>query len=278
MVDYGQSPRRRGLPFELITGNHESNGLDGNIDAFAACLPNNVPGLVGTYGKQWYVDVPASNPVARFVMISPGLKFPERDVVLRRGTPRYAWTCISHRRGSYSEDSLGRRRDAHPVPVPDFTELWVRARPDESARLEEGRPGADGAQPPLRADEAAGPVNDVPAHRARNNISDLHRGCRQQPHPGPRDGVRHRGHRRYGTAVLEHADPERALLLHLGWCWSQRDVGVPGRTGKSSRLAASFARMCRWYVHGLLRHQPSHFAVAFVGIPIRPAERRDTSR
>ena len=80
-------------PFELITGNHESNGLDGNIDAFAACLPNQLPGLVGTYGKQWYVDVPATNPVARFVMISPGLKFPNGAWSYDEGTPRYAWAA-----------------------------------------------------------------------------------------------------------------------------------------------------------------------------------------
>ena len=93
--DYVTSRVGAGLPFELITGNHESNGLDGNIDAFAACLPNKVPGLVGTYGKQWYVDVPASNPVARFVMISPGLKFPNGTWSYDVGTPRYAWTSAA---------------------------------------------------------------------------------------------------------------------------------------------------------------------------------------
>ena len=49
--DYVKSRVGATYPFELITGNHESNGLDGNIDAFAACLPNQLPGLVGTYGS-----------------------------------------------------------------------------------------------------------------------------------------------------------------------------------------------------------------------------------
>jgi hypothetical protein len=32
------------FPFELISGNHESAGLDGSITKFAACLPNRLPG------------------------------------------------------------------------------------------------------------------------------------------------------------------------------------------------------------------------------------------
>src|SRR4051795_1014944 len=67
------------FPFELVSGNHESNGLNGNINDFSACLPNQLPGLVGTYGRQWYVDYPKSDPTVRFVMISPGLAFPEGD-------------------------------------------------------------------------------------------------------------------------------------------------------------------------------------------------------
>ena len=39
-------------------GNHESNGHNGNINDFSACLPNQLPGVVGTYGRQYYVDVP----------------------------------------------------------------------------------------------------------------------------------------------------------------------------------------------------------------------------
>lgn len=83
------------LPFELVSGNHESNGVNGNIGAFAACLPNRLPGLVGTYGKQWYVDVPADNPTARFVMISPALKFPDGKTSYAAGTPDYNWTAAA---------------------------------------------------------------------------------------------------------------------------------------------------------------------------------------
>ena len=41
-----------GYPFELLSGNHESNGQNGNINDFSACLPNQLPGVVGTYGRQ----------------------------------------------------------------------------------------------------------------------------------------------------------------------------------------------------------------------------------
>lgn len=64
-----------GFPFELFAGNHESNGLNGNINDFSACLPNQLPGLVGTYGRQYYVDVPAGAPLVRSIMISPNPNF-----------------------------------------------------------------------------------------------------------------------------------------------------------------------------------------------------------
>jgi hypothetical protein len=84
------------LPFELVSGNHESNGLDGQIENFASCLPNRLPGLVGTYGREWYVDVPAADPVMRIVMISPNLKFPgENTWSYAAGTAHYSWTAAA---------------------------------------------------------------------------------------------------------------------------------------------------------------------------------------
>jgi len=81
-----------GEAFELLAGNHEANGQNGNINDFSACLPNQLPGLVGTYGRQWYVDVPASEPLVRLVMISPGLSYPDGLWQYTVGSPRYAWT------------------------------------------------------------------------------------------------------------------------------------------------------------------------------------------
>ena len=82
-----------GYPFELISGNHESNGQNGNINDFSACLPNQLPGAVGTYGRQYYVDVPADEPVVRFILISPALTFPDSTWSYAAGTPRYNWTA-----------------------------------------------------------------------------------------------------------------------------------------------------------------------------------------
>lgn len=79
-------------PFELLSGNHESDGKNGNINDFSACLPNQLPGLVGTYGRQYYVDVPHEQPLVRFVMISPGLHFPQGRLDYDRGGESYTWT------------------------------------------------------------------------------------------------------------------------------------------------------------------------------------------
>ncbi|WP_104083485.1 PKD domain-containing protein [Cryobacterium sp. Y11] len=82
-----------GFPFELISGNHESNGLNGNVNDFAACLPNQLPGVIGTYGRQYYVDVPQVNPLVRFIMISPALTYPDGVWSYAAGSPRYQWTA-----------------------------------------------------------------------------------------------------------------------------------------------------------------------------------------
>jgi PKD repeat protein len=84
-----------GFPFELISGNHESNGTNGNINDFAACLPNQLPGVVGTYGRQWYADYPKGDPTVRFVMISPGITFPDGTWSYAAGTARYQWTAAA---------------------------------------------------------------------------------------------------------------------------------------------------------------------------------------
>ncbi|HET7415055.1 MAG TPA: metallophosphoesterase [Arthrobacter sp.] len=81
------------FPFELISGDHEHNGEDGDLDEFTDCLPNQLPGLEGNYGRQWYVDVPRKDPLVRFVMISPGLDIHGEPTTYRSGSPRYQWTA-----------------------------------------------------------------------------------------------------------------------------------------------------------------------------------------
>lgn len=84
-----------GYPFQLVAGNHESDGLNGNINDFAACLPNQLPGLVGVYGRQWYVDVPQDDPLVRFIALSPDLRYPDGVWSYAAGTPRYQWTAAA---------------------------------------------------------------------------------------------------------------------------------------------------------------------------------------
>jgi PKD repeat protein len=81
-----------GFPFQLLAGNHESSGQNGHINDFSACLPNQLPGLRGTYGRQWSVDVPQQDPLIRFVMISPGIPYLDGTWSYAAGTPRYEWT------------------------------------------------------------------------------------------------------------------------------------------------------------------------------------------
>ncbi len=106
-----------GFPFELLSGNHESSGtLNGNINDFSACLPNQLPGLVGTYGRQYYVDVPQQNPLVRFVMISPNLPVPRRHVELRRRHAPLQLDREHHRRRPHQEHPVGRGRHAQALP------------------------------------------------------------------------------------------------------------------------------------------------------------------
>src|SRR6266550_3648509 len=90
---YVQSRVGSTFPFELVSGNHEDGGeyQDGLIDNFVQCLPDRL-GAVGTYGKEYYFDYPASSPIARFVMISPDLTFTNGGAYsYAAGTAHYNW-------------------------------------------------------------------------------------------------------------------------------------------------------------------------------------------
>ncbi len=105
------------FPFELVSGNHESNGQNGNINDFSACLPNQLPGVVGTYGRQYYVDVPQVNPLVRFVMVSPNLAFSDGPWNYPVGSARYNWTASTIDGARADEHPVGRGRHAQAVPV-----------------------------------------------------------------------------------------------------------------------------------------------------------------
>lgn len=83
------------FPFELLSGNHESDGSNGDIADFAACLPNRLPGLVGNYPREYYVDLPPEAPLVRFVMISPALRFPDGTWNYTAGSSHFTWTAAA---------------------------------------------------------------------------------------------------------------------------------------------------------------------------------------
>ncbi|WP_410557868.1 metallophosphoesterase [Arthrobacter globiformis] len=81
------------FPYQVVTGNHESDGHDGDIANIVKCLPNRLPGLQGEYGVQWYADYPEHDPLVRFIMVSPGIEFHDGNTLdYSRGSERWQWT------------------------------------------------------------------------------------------------------------------------------------------------------------------------------------------
>lgn len=81
-----------GFPMELIAGNHESLDVaDGAINNFSACLPNQLPGVVGTYGREYYVDLPRGAPIVRVIQTSPHLTFENGKWTYAEGDSHHAW-------------------------------------------------------------------------------------------------------------------------------------------------------------------------------------------
>jgi len=82
---------------EIVAGNHEVvNASEGDIDLFAAACPYTLTEpLNGTYAREYWFDYPDGAPLARFLLLSPGLNYSidgsgVYDYSL--GTPRYNWT------------------------------------------------------------------------------------------------------------------------------------------------------------------------------------------
>jgi hypothetical protein len=85
------------FPFQIVAGNREdlterpdSGPVAPSAERFAACLPDRL-NSVGWYGREYYFDYPYDEPLARFIMISPGLTFDDGDWVYDAGTTHYAW-------------------------------------------------------------------------------------------------------------------------------------------------------------------------------------------
>ncbi len=85
---------------ELIAGNHDTGQqslLEGNINNFTKYCPFTLQTPIGgTYGKQYYFDYPAANPLARFILISPDIVYVVdggEHYDYRVNSPRYNWTA-----------------------------------------------------------------------------------------------------------------------------------------------------------------------------------------
>jgi len=60
---------------EILAGNHDTGeSTGGNIDQYIQHCPFTLDALTGTYGKQYYFDYPSAAPLARFIMIAPGVR------------------------------------------------------------------------------------------------------------------------------------------------------------------------------------------------------------
>ncbi len=57
------------FPFEIEVGEHDTT----QINDLAVDLPDQIGDVVGTYAKEYYFDYPPVAPLARFIMVSPGI-------------------------------------------------------------------------------------------------------------------------------------------------------------------------------------------------------------
>lgn len=92
-------------PIAIVSGNHESDGTQGGgvIDDFVKCMPQ-VP-YVGEYAKDYYIDIPTKEPLARIFMISPSLSFNDVDRL------HYSNEDRGYSKGSYFYDRLSTQID-----------------------------------------------------------------------------------------------------------------------------------------------------------------------
>src|SRR6266571_3095999 len=75
------------FPFEIVVGEHDT----AQFDALAADLPDQVGTISGTYAKEYYFDYPPGNPLARFIMVSPGGLVSGYQYT--QGSPHYKWVA-----------------------------------------------------------------------------------------------------------------------------------------------------------------------------------------
>ena len=92
---YAKSLLPANFPFEILPGGHDTADAgesSGNqTQAYSAALPNHVGNITGSYGIQYAFDYPATNPLARFILVSPGNVLGGYDY--NKGSADYNWVA-----------------------------------------------------------------------------------------------------------------------------------------------------------------------------------------
>ena len=257
--DFVTSRVGAGYPFELVAGNHESNGQNGNINDFSACLPNQLPGAIGTYGRQYYVDVPAENPIVRFIMVSPGLPFPDGTIWnYNSGSARYVWTANAidgARTASIPWVVVGMHKPCITVGMytcesgADLFNLLVNKRVDLVLSGHEHT-----YQRSHQIAQGTG-LHDGRAGQLRRG---LRRGLRCCVHPGRRQRLRGRRHRREHPLQRQRRGPGGAVLPVDRRPEQDRRLGVAGCRGDRRLAAGVIHPGGRRHLHRLLHDHPRH--------------------
>ncbi len=80
------------FPFMLIAGNHDVEGDggfgNGHFEKYAACLPNRMPNMRGTYGEKYFFD---QGNTARIIGIAPNLSVYGAPGNYNKGGDAYVW-------------------------------------------------------------------------------------------------------------------------------------------------------------------------------------------
>ena len=245
--------RARGFPSNSSPGNHESNGLNGNINDFSACLPNQLPGLVGTYGRQYYVDVPQGAPLVRFIAISPNLVFPDSTWSYAAGTPRYQWTAaaIDGARAAnipwvvvgVHKPCISLGQYACDVGA-DITNLCCRSASISCSTA---------------TSTSTSGASNWPYARAAPLWCRVRTTARASPTPtatwpGRRDGVRDGGHRRYRTPRRDGDGPRSRVLRGVVGPELEPDVGKHRRLCHGGPTDGTVPSRDRRQLHRQLHH------------------------
>ena len=194
------------FPYQLVTGNHESDGHDGDIEKYVQCLPNKLPGLQGEYGTSGGSMSPSRILLSGSFWFPPastsgaGSRWTTRRAASAGAGPPTPSTRPNRRR------SLDRGGHAHPLPqrrqlrLPggqEFTNMLIE---------KEVGPGPVRPRPRLPADASAGHGRQLRGTRSRQLHLRLPGRYRRRHGAGLGDRVRHR--RRWRRRALQR-EPAR---------------------------------------------------------------------